>query len=375
MAEKGPSNHPKDEDDVVEMKKALATGSGSSHTVAASTVAPVVCYCMASILMTVVNKYVVSGTGFNMNFLLLCMQSSVCVACVYTVKKLRIISFRDFDTKDAKTWFPISALLVGVIYTGSKSLQYLSIPVYTIFKNLTIILIAYGEVIWFGGRVTGLTLVSFILMVISSIIAAWADISDALAVGDPAVAEAMNGLSAVSGVVSKMNVGYFWMFMNCVTSAAYVLTMRKRIKLTGFSDWDTMFYNNLLSIPVLAVASIIAEDWGYENLNRNFPPDTRNFLLFAIAFSGAAAVGISYTTAWCIRATSSTTYSMVGALNKLPVAASGMIFFGDPVTFGSVTAVAVGFFAGLVYAVAKNNQKKAEAAGQPGIIPLANRTS
>lgn len=62
--------------------------------------------------------------------------------------------------------------------------QFLSIPVYTIFKNLTIILIvsviilsrhircfmfvllqAYGEVIWFGGRVTGVTLVSFIFMV------------------------------------------------------------------------------------------------------------------------------------------------------------------------------------------------------------------
>ena len=48
-----------------------------------------------------------------------------------------------------------------------------------------------------------------------------------------------------------------------------VLTMRKKIKGTGFSDWDTMFYNNLLSIPVLAVASIIAENWGYDNLNRN----------------------------------------------------------------------------------------------------------
>ena len=45
--------------------------------------------------------------------------------------------------------------------------------------------------------------------------------------------------------------------------------MRKRIKLTGFSNWDTIFYNNLLSIPVLAVASIIAEDWGYDNLNLN----------------------------------------------------------------------------------------------------------
>jgi GDP-mannose transporter len=65
---------------------------------------------------------------------------------------------------------------------------------------------------------------------------------------------------------------------------------------------------------------------------------------------------------------------MTGALNKLPVAASGMIFFGDPVTFGSVSAVAVGFFAGVLYAIAKNNQKKAESATkQETIIPLTNR--
>lgn len=45
--------------------------------------------------------------------------------------------------------------------------------------------------------------------------------------------------------------------------------MRKRIKSTGFADWDTMFYNNLLSVPILAIFSIVAEDWGSENLNRN----------------------------------------------------------------------------------------------------------
>lgn len=170
--------------------------------------------------------------------------------------------------------------------------------------------------------------------------------------------------------------------------------MRKRIKTTGFKDWDSMYYNNLLSIPVLALFSFLVEDWGYENLNRNFPIETRNLLLSAIAFSGAAAVFISYTTAWCVRTTSSTTYrcvcfrgprrtgrllihytglcSMVGALNKLPVAASGMIFFGDPTTVGSVSAVGLGFFAGVVYAVAKNNQSKAEKAraGPSVVIPL-----
>jgi GDP-mannose transporter len=66
--------------------------------------------------------------------------------------------------------------------------------------------------------------------------------------------------------------------------------------------------------------------------------------------------------------------SMVGALNKLPVAASGLLFFGDAVTFGSVSAIGLGFFAGIVYAVAKNNQKKAESRTHADfIIPLANR--
>lgn len=63
---------------------------------------------------------------------------------------------------------------------------------------------------------------------------------------------------------------------------------------------------------------------------------------------------------------------MVGALNKLPVAASGMLFFGDPATFGSVSAIGVGFFAGLLYAIAKNNQKKAENRVEP-LIPLTKR--
>jgi len=304
----------------------------------------------------------------------LCIQSFVCVACVTTIKQMGIISFRDFDFQDAKAWFPISFALVSVIYTGSKSLQFLSIPVYTIFKNLTIILIAYGEVIWFGGRITSQTLMSFVLMVLSSIVAAWTDVNS---VSDAAVESAGAsfgiGLELLSSLVQKLNIGYVWMLLNCLASAAYVLAMRKRIKMTGFSDWETMFYNNLLSIPVLVVFSVVVEDWGSANLTRNFPADSRTLLLFTMAFSGAAAVGISYTTAWCIRTTSSTTYSMVGALNKLPVAASGMLFFGDVVTFGSVSAISLGFFAGIVYAVAKNNQKKTESRTHVDfIIPLAN---
>lgn len=94
------------------------------------------------------------------------------------------------------------------------------------------------------------------------------------------------------------------------------------------------------------------------------PEEGRAFLLSAIAFSGAAAVFISYSTAWCVRICGATTYSLVGALNKLPVAASGILFFGDPVNFGNVSAILVGGVSGIVYAVAKTNQAKVEKSKQ-----------
>ncbi|GAA5960802.1 hypothetical protein JCM10213_005778, partial [Rhodosporidiobolus nylandii] len=304
--------------------------------------------------------FVVSGKFFNMNFLLLTIQSVVCVGCVVTAKRLGVITFRDWDANDARKWFPISFLLVSVIYTGSKSLQYLSVPVYTIFKNMTIILIAYGEVLWFGGSVTPLTLVSFALMVVSSLIAA-----------SPDVIAWMNGVEVATKSAGQSSQGYVWMMINCFVSAGYVLAMRKRIKVTNFKDWDSMFYNNLLSIPVLVFFSIIFENWSAENLARNFPEETRTSLLSLMAFSGAAAVFISYCTAWTVRTTSSTTFSMVGALNKLPVAASGILFFGDPATFANVASILVGFFAGLVYSAAKSAQSAA--AKQNNNVELGKR--
>ena len=126
-----------------------------------------------------------------------------------------------------------------------------------------------------------------------------------------------------------------------------------------------MYYNNLLSIPILLVCSLFLEDWSSTNLSLNFPPAQRNSIITAMLISGLSSVFISYTSAWCVRVTSSTTYSMVGALNKLPIAISGLVFFDAPVTFASVSAIAVGFVSGLVYAMAKVWQGKAKKQGLP----------
>lgn len=329
------------------MEKSSYTNAAAG-SIANSGPISILSYCASSILMTVTNKYVLSGYSFNLNFFLLAVQAIVCIGCIGSLKVFGIITYRQFNIDEAKKWSPIAFLLALMIYTGSKALQYLSIPVYTIFKNLTIILIAYGEVIWFGGKVTTMALGSFLLMVFSSVIAYYGD-SQGNTNGDP----------------FETYLGYIWMLTNCFASASFVLIMRKRIKLTNFKDFDTMYYNNLLSIPILLVSSLLFEDWSPANIENNFPANNRSATIFAMIFSGLSSVGISYCSAWCVRVTSSTTYSMVGALNKLPIALSGLVFFDAAVNFWSVTSIFVGFVAGLVYTVAKQRQQAANSQQLP----------
>ena len=56
---------------------------------------------------------------------------------------------------------------------------------------------------------------------------------------------------------------------------------------------------------------------------------------------------------------------MVGALNKLPIAVSGFIFFSAPDTFGSVSAIIIGFISGIVYSWAKLRQAQMDKMSLP----------
>jgi GDP-mannose transporter len=136
-----------------------------------------------------------------------------------------------------------------------------------------------------------------------------------------------------------------------------------------------MFYNNLLTIPVLFLCSLLFEDWTKKNINLNFPLETRNSLMIGMIYSGLATIFISYCSAWCIRVTSSTTYSMVGALNKLPIAVSGLIFFDAPVTFASVSAIFIGFISGIVYTWAKVRQSAINKMSLPTSQPVMSASS
>jgi len=90
--------------------------------------------------------------------------------------------------------------------------------------------------------------------VLSSMIAGWSDITS-LEPRNPAA-------------LIQFNIGYVWISFNCLSSAGYVLYMRKRIKHFNFRDFDTVYYNNVVSLPVLLALSFCLEGWTTGELSR-----------------------------------------------------------------------------------------------------------
>ena len=148
--------------------------------------------------------------------------------------------------------------------------------------------------------------------------------------------------------------GYAWMILNCLASATYGLGMRTVIQKVSFEDFDSVYYNNLLATPIILLLSLLTEDWRQLQ-------NTSGSLWLGILGSGFFAFAIGYSTAWCMRVATSTSYSMVGALNKLPVAFSGMVFFPqerDSINRGSILSILVGFLSGLVYTIAQIRERQ-----------------
>lgn len=156
------------------------------------------------------------------------LLGGLCAAGIVQVKPLK--------KEAAFKWFPISLLLVAMIYSGSKSLQFLPVSLFTVFKNITIVVIALIERQLMGNKTSRLAWISFAMIIGSSVIGAMNDFS-------------FNAR------------GYAWMLANCSASAAYTLGMRYTIKQVRFAELDSVFYNNALALPVMALFSLFIDDW------------------------------------------------------------------------------------------------------------------
>jgi GDP-mannose transporter len=117
-------------------------------------------------------------------------------------------------------------------------------------------------------------------------------------------------------------------------------------------ELNMVVYNNLLSIPMIAVLAAAGGELG--SLSSQPALHNRGFLIAALA-SGAMGFLISVASMWFLSCTTATTFSLVGSLNKIPLAVIGMVLFKAPTSTNNLLSVFVGLIAGVVFAHAKAN--------------------
>ena len=288
-------------------------------------------YCSSSILMTVTNRWIFSRSKADMNFFLLSLQTISALTLMLVLRLMNIVSFEWISGKKARAWFHVVCLLVGMLFTSSKGLHYLHVANFTVCKNIMIVFLTIADIVIFHGSLNELMIQGLILIILGSILGGYSDLQ------------------------FSMN-GYSWLLVNCLCSGLYLVEMRRMIKKVHFRDFDTVFYNTVLSLPILLLLSVVFDEWKlFVKIYLKEDPivSGRNSFLLGIGLSCIAGFAISYSSAWCLRVLSTTTYSVAGALNKLPVSISGLLFFQNERNFnlGNILSILFAFVGGCFYSV------------------------
>ena len=291
------------------------------------------CYCGASMSMVLMNKHVLSSFDYSCTNSILLLQNIVSVLFVVLGNVLGLIKTEQMRMDIVKTWLPVNAIFVGMIWTGFFSLKYLGVPMVTVLKNFTNVIIILGDKFIFGKVHSQGVWFTIVLLFASVICGGTTDVA----------------FSAV---------GYTWQFLNCCFTAAYSLTLRgvmdkvkKLIKNPrGLDEFSMVLYNNILSIPFVVVLMITDGEvpkFAYE-LQQQTP-----MFFIAASLSGVLGFAISIASLWFLSRTSATTYSITGSLNKIPTVVFGYFFFTTQTSFWNLLSVAFGLGAGLCFTGAK----------------------
>ncbi|VAI01962.1 unnamed protein product [Triticum turgidum subsp. durum] len=278
-------------------------------------------YCIASCSMILVNKFVLSGYGFNAGIFLMLYQNIVSVTIVSALSISGVIPTEPLTWRLIKVWLPVNIIFVGMLITSMFSLKYINVAMLTILKNVANVLTASGETYFFKKQHDRQVWISLMLMIIS----------------------------AIAGGVTDLSfhaVGYTWQVLNCFLTASYSEATRSG----NLNELSMVLLNNVLSLPlgVILVLGFNEVEYLLETPLLRMP----TFWL-VITASGVLGLAISFTSMWFLRQTSATTYSLVGSLNKIPLSIAGILLFKVRTSMENSISIMFGLLAGVFFARAK----------------------
>ncbi|OQV16464.1 UDP-N-acetylglucosamine/UDP-glucose/GDP-mannose transporter [Hypsibius exemplaris] len=258
-------------------------------------------YAVASLLMMTVNKTVLTSYGFPSYEVLGLGQIVATVVVLRTAKALTWISFPDANTNGARRAWPLSLIFIGNLFFGLGGTKKLSLPMFTVLRRFSILFTMIAEVIFLKGRPSVKVQLSVYGMIIGSIVAASGDL----------------GFDAV---------GYFFLLINDVFTAANGVATKKLLNSKELGEYGLLYYNSLfVLVPLLTFVVMSGQfekalsfqrwsEWG-----------------FIVGFFLSCFMGfiINYTIVMCTMYNSALTTTVIGALKNILTVYIGMGIGGD----------------------------------------------
>lgn len=314
-----------------------SSSSGLAMTPNQMAVASSIFYSVMSIAMILANKLILSTYQFDFPNVLLLLQCVMSLGLVFLGSQLGVLHVVDKIEKDKLLqWLPVNVFFLLMLLSGFYSLKYMSVPMFMVFKNTNNVLVTIGDWFLFDQPVTGLIVWSLVLLIVATLLSAKEDLEYTYE-------------------------GYIWTAVNMVSSTGYLLYLRYAMNRTRLTQIGMVVHNNFLSVPLVLVADFVSKQDVSKfavKLDVDNTYDRWFFLLFL--FNGIVGSLLSLASFFCVQATSPTTFSMVGALNKIPMAFLGVYMFGAKMTWLGVLYVGLSLVSGGLYAVAKVRQQRVD---------------
>ncbi|KAI5192902.1 GDP-mannose transporter [Nematocida minor] len=283
----------------------------------------------AGISASVLNKYIVTYLHISGKFFILSVQTVFLLLILSAINFFILdnLSFKIFSIAALSVWMLPAVSLVIMIYSGLEANARLPISLFTVLKNLTIPVIALHDTLYNGYKITPLTLASFVLILGSSFLGAYSS--------DKKRRDSVSLL------------GILWMMVNCFSSAAYIIRFNSIVRKTDVNSAAAAWIVNALAFPMIFLCFLV-EGVGDAK-------GARMKEIGIIALSGGAACSIAVANAQAAHTFTTTTVAVINALNKLPIAASGVIFgFESTGRASKWVAVLMGVASSILYAVSRS---------------------
>lgn len=290
-------------------------------------------YLTCSTTLTLANKRVFSAESFNFPWTILAVQSVAVVFFLMIVQRLRSAPL--FSMVLLRQITPPCILFTLYLYTNSRALRHLSLPILSVLKSLAPMGVALAEFAIFGDPVTRPVILAMVLILIG------------------------NAVTLLNNPHASP-VGFVWAIVNVGINIMHVLSLRLCLS-ADFSPVEKTLHSNLIASVIMIPVSLVNNE--LKPFSIQLMQTSLQFrVVFALSCLLAAAIGSSVF--WLVQKTCGSTLSFVGACNKFAVVILGAVLFDTTISFVGWVSVMFGVSAGIIFAVAKTKEKEEKSSGR-----------